>query len=100
VSKGNTFLSPKDVTGDVYCHSNCRIDEKTKQKIMVDGGSVVDSFSSKVTILVVDSLTSTSSKIKKAKEKNLPIITITDLYKKYESENKRINKIDESISLF
>jgi NAD-dependent DNA ligase len=96
-NNGVSITKPSNTTAtQVYCHSNCRIGEDIKMEISKSGGMVVDGFSSKVTTLVVDSLESDTSKIKKAKKAGIPIITMIDLIKKY----KKGEVVNKNESLF
>ena len=59
------------ITGKLHNYKNR---DELKSIIEFEGGRVVDSISSKVNYLINNNLTSTSSKNKKAKELNIPII--------------------------
>ena len=62
-----------------YVFSGFR-DKELEDYIVSNGGSVVASVSSKTTCVVVPDITSTSSKIEKAKELNIPIIPKSEIY--------------------
>ena len=64
------------VTGKLKHYKNRDL---LKAEIEARGGKVVDSISSKTTYLVNNDINSTSSKNKKAKELNIPIITEEEL---------------------
>lgn len=100
IDKGIEIISPSEnEDGEVYCHTNCRIDEETKSKIIEDGGTVVDGWSNKVTILVCSSIEDDTSKIRKAKAREkdgVKIITMKELIEKYPPNNLE----KQSVALF
>lgn len=66
--QGKTFV----VTGSVHHYKNC---DELKADIVVHGGTVVGSVSSKTSYLINNDINSTSSKNQKAKSLNIPIIS-------------------------
>lgn len=80
-----TFAAPKAVptTGallnQVYCPTGVRFSPEIKAKIEALGGECTDTLSSKVTTLVTKDLDSTSSKIEKARQKGVTIISLDQL---------------------
>lgn len=66
--QGKTFV----VTGSVHHYKNC---DELKADIVVHGGTVVGSVSSKTSYLINNDINSTSSKNQKAKSFNIPIIS-------------------------
>ena len=72
--QGKTFV----VTGSVNHYKNR---DELKSDIVVHGGTVVGSVSSKTSYLINNDLNSTSSKNQKAKSLNIPIISEEDFLK-------------------
>lgn len=84
---GCTYIkSPKqEVVGNKYegmklCFTGCRPTKEQEQMIQSQGGEIVSGVSSKTTHLIVKDSTSTSSKMQKAKEFNIKILTIKELF--------------------
>ena len=79
----NQEIKESAVTGKTFCItgklSTFKNRDEAKSKIEATGGKVVDSVSKKTNYLVNNDIDSTSSKNKKAKELNIPIITETQL---------------------
>lgn len=74
--QGKTFV----VTGSVHHYKNR---DELKADIVVHGGTVVGSVSSKTSYLINNDINSTSSKNQKAKSLNIPIITEEEFLKKF-----------------
>ena len=58
-------------------------DTDLEAKIIKEGGTIVNSITSKTTLLITKDLTSNSSKIKKAKELGVTIIVLVNLYQNF-----------------
>lgn len=71
------------ITGKLHNYKNR---DELKSIIEFEGGRVVDSISSKVNYLINNNLSSTSSKNKKAKELNIPIISEEEFLTKLNNE--------------
>jgi NAD-dependent DNA ligase len=67
------------LTGQVYCPTGVRFDSATVEKITSQGGEVTDTFSGKVNVLVTKDVNSGSSKIEKARQKGVTIISLDQL---------------------
>jgi len=65
--------------GQKICFTGCRPSKEMEAEIQAQGGEVVSGVSAKTTILVVKDITSASSKMSKAKELGIKIITINTL---------------------
>lgn len=74
--QGKTFV----VTGSVIHYKNR---DELKADIVIHGGTVVGSVSSKTSYLINNDINSTSSKNQKAKSLNIPIITEEEFLKKF-----------------
>lgn len=74
--QGKTFV----VTGSVNHYKNR---DELKADIVIHGGTVVGSVSSKTSYLINNDINSTSSKNQKAKSLNIPIITEEEFLKKF-----------------
>lgn len=85
--KVSYVTSPKqEVTGNKFqgmkiCFTGCRPTKEQEQEIQSQGGEIVSGVSNKTTYLVVKDSSSTSSKMQKAKELGVTIITIKELFK-------------------
>lgn len=75
---GDGFLS-----NHIVCPTGVRFSADLVEKIKSNGGTVTDTLSSKVTILVAKDPNSTSSKIVKAREKGVKIIGLGDFEKEF-----------------
>lgn len=65
------------LSGKSYCFSEVR-DKDLEKQIIENGGSISNSVTKDLTMLIVKSLSGTSSKIEKAKKNNVKIIEIKD----------------------
>lgn len=80
------FESPKqEVVGNKYegmkiCFTGCRPSKEQEQMIQSQGGEIVSGVSNKTTHLIVKDSSSTSSKMQRAKEFNIKILTIKELF--------------------
>lgn len=79
IKVGWVFKEPKnkDVSGPIVCFSGIR-DKQFAAYLEENGGIATDSWKSSVTHLVVKDKNGNSSKIKKALEKNIPILTLDE----------------------
>jgi DNA ligase (NAD+) len=68
------------LSGEVICATGVRIKDDVLNKVIAAGGTVVDSLTSSVTILVAKDKSSTSSKIEKARAKGVKIISLNELH--------------------
>jgi NAD-dependent DNA ligase len=75
----NNITKSLSLQDNKYVFSGFR-DKELEDYIVSNGGSVVASVSSKTTCVVVPDITSTSLKIEKAKELNIPIILKSEIY--------------------
>lgn len=81
------FQTPKqEVIGDKFsgmklCFTGCRPTKEQEQEIQLQGGEIVSGVSNKTTHLVVKDSSSSSSKMQKAKELGIIIITLKELFK-------------------
>jgi DNA ligase (NAD+) len=77
--------TPKaEVKGDKYsgwklCFTGCRPSKELEQKIQSEGGEIVSGVSKNTTHLVVKDVTSTSSKMQKAKDLGVKIMSINEI---------------------
>ncbi len=67
------------LTGQVFCATGVRLDAATQQRIISQGGSVVDSLTSAVTTLVAKDPNASSSKLDKARSKGVRVISLQEL---------------------
>lgn len=67
------------LSGQIYCPTGVRFDSATVEKITSQGGEVTDTFSGKVNVLVTKDVNSGSSKIEKARQKGVTIISLDQL---------------------
>ena len=58
-------------------------DTDLEAKIVKEGGTIVNSISSKTTLLIAKDISSNSSKIKKAKEMNILIMSYDEFVSKF-----------------
>lgn len=66
-------------SGQTFCCTGVRFTDDVKNKIEQAGGVVTDSWSSSVTTLVAKDPESGSGKVKKAKDKKIPVISLQSL---------------------
>jgi BRCT domain type II-containing protein len=67
------------LSGQVFCPTGVRLSPDMVEKITSQGGVVTDTFSSKVTTLVAKDKNSGSSKIQKALDKGVKVISLDQL---------------------
>ncbi len=86
ISKYVTFKKTVDtqqqggkLSGQVLCATGVRLRDDVLSKVIAEGGTVLDSFTSAVTILVAKDKNSTSSKIEKARAKGVTILGLDEL---------------------
>jgi DNA ligase (NAD+) len=86
ISKCVTFKKTVDthqpggkLSGQVLCATGVRLKDTVLSQVISEGGTVLDSFTSAVTILVAKDKNSTSAKIEKARAKGVTIIGLDDL---------------------
>lgn len=72
--------SDGELSGQIFVFTGFR-DADLKKKVEDCGGTLADAFSSKTTCVVAKDPSDTSGKLKKAREKGIRIISITDLEK-------------------
>lgn len=96
---GYKIKNPNDenYSGNLYCPTNCRINDKLLMILRENGHNVTDSWNSKVTHVVRVNETITSNKTQKAVEKNIPIITLKELMEEFLTTNKIEENINESL---
>lgn len=87
---GKTYPKLKKLNEMIFCITgklhNYKNRDELKSIIEFEGGRVVDSISNKVNYLINNNLSSTSSKNKKAKELNIPIISEEEFLTKLNNE--------------
>ena len=87
---GKTYPKFKKLNEMIFCITgklhNYKNRDELKSIIEFEGGRVVDSISNKVNYLINNNLSSTSSKNKKAKELNIPIISEEEFLTKLNNE--------------
>ena len=67
------------LSGQVFCATGVRLDAATQQRIIAQGGTVVDSLTSAVTVLVAKDPNASSSKLDKARVKGVRIVSLVEL---------------------
>ena len=76
------YVSNNNDEGEVILFSKIR--DKNFEKFLIDiGHTVVDNFNKSVTLLIVSDVNDTSTKITKAKNNGIPVISIDDAYKRF-----------------
>lgn len=82
----NKQTSSNNLKDYVICFTGIR-DKAFAEYINQNGGIATDSWKKGITHLVVKDKNSTSSKMKKAQEANIPIMTLDEIYKETDYEN-------------
>ena len=67
------------LSGQVFCATGVRLDADTQQRIVAQGGAVVDSLTSAVTVLVAKDPNASSGKLDKARAKGVRILSLAEL---------------------
>ena len=72
-------FSKSETTGNVYCHTKCRIPKNVISILENQGHEVVDNYNKRVTHIVVPSLNETSTKIKKGLTDGATLVLLSSL---------------------
>jgi DNA ligase (NAD+) len=82
VSTGRKIFNDYDkreISGNVYCHTKCRIPKNIISLLESQGHEVVDSYNKRVTHIVVPSLSETSTKIRKGLTDGASLVLLSSL---------------------
>lgn len=83
ISTGFKIQNQKTEFMEVYCHTKCRIPQDIQDTMAAAGIETTDSYSKRVTVLVVPSLNETSTKTKKALADGVKFMELSEVIAKF-----------------